>query len=192
VTAGRLDREAWIAAGLSALEEGGVPAVSAAAIAKALGVTRGSFYWHFSSREELLQAVLERWERDHSDAVLDDLERIRDPHERLRLLIAAATSKPPSIFIRLLEAQRTEPAVAAVLERSRERRVAFVAEAYREAGAAPAAARRRALAAYALYVGLAQLIDAEPDLLSGRERDAFARELGGMFARERLDARSGA
>jgi AcrR family transcriptional regulator len=96
VSAGRLDREAWIAAGLSALEEGGVPAVSAAAIAKALGVTRGSFYWHFSSREELLQAVLERWERDHSDAVLDNLERIGDPHERLRLLIAAATSSAPS------------------------------------------------------------------------------------------------
>jgi AcrR family transcriptional regulator len=188
VSSGRLDRGAWIAAGLAALEEGGVPAVSAAAIAKALGVTRGSFYWHFSSREELLQAVLARWERDHSDAVLDDLEQIGDPHERLRLLIAAATSKPPSIFMRLLEAQRTEPAVAAVLDRSRERRVAFLAKAYRDAGATPAAARRRALAAYALYVGLAQLIDAEPDLLSGRERGAFTRELGGMFARERRDA----
>lgn len=177
----RLDRDAWVRAGLVALEEGGVAAVSAAALAKSLGVTRGSFYWHFDSRDELLEAVLAQWERDHSDAVLDALAAVPDPRERLRLLIEAATSKPPSLFIRLLEAQGSEPAVATVLNRSRSRRVAFLAAAYRDAGVTPAAARRRALAAYAAYVGLAQLVTADETLLAGRERSAFARELSALL-----------
>ncbi|ADB54009.1 TetR/AcrR family transcriptional regulator [Conexibacter woesei] len=177
----RLDRETWVDAGLAALERGGTTAVSAAAIAKSLGVTRGSFYWHFSSRDELLEAILEQWEHEHSDAVLDALETVPDPRERLRLLFDAATSKPPSIFVRLLEAQGSEPAVATVLNRSRRRRVAFLTAAYRNAGVAPAAARRRALAAYAAYVGLAQLVAADGQLFEGRERRAFARELSAMF-----------
>jgi len=173
----RLDRESWIVAGLDALEAGGVDAVAAASLAKALDVTRGSFYWHFSSRDELLEAVLERWERDHSDAVLARLEAIADPRARLKMLSEAASSKPPSLFLRLLEAAGREPAVAATLARSRERRTTFLAKAYREAGLTPAAARRRALVAYAAYVGLAQLLGTEPDLLSDRERAAFTREL---------------
>lgn len=177
----RLDRERWVRAGLAALEQGGTAAVSAAAIAKSLGVTRGSFYWHFASRDELLSAVLELWEREHSDAVLDALEAVPDPRERLRLLFDAATSKPPSIFTRLLEAQGGEPAVATVLNRSRSRRVAFLTAAYREAGVSRAAARRRALAAYAAYVGLAQLVASDGELLQGRERRAFARELSAIF-----------
>lgn len=176
----RLDREAWIGAGLDALERGGTDAVSASALAQALGVTRGSFYWHFASRDELLEAVLERWEHDHSDAVLDALAAVADPRERLRLLVDAATSKPPSLFVRLLQAQTREPAVATVLNRSRARRVDFLARAYRELGLRPAAARRRALAAYAAYVGLAQLVSADETLLAGRERSAFARELAAM------------
>lgn len=176
----RLDREAWVLAGLDALEEGGTDAVSASALAKQLGVTRGSFYWHFDSRDELLRAVLDRWERDHSDAVLDALGAVADPRERLRLLVDAATSKPPSLFVQLLAAQTREPLAAEVLNRSRARRVDFLARAYREAGLAPAAARRRALAAYAAYVGLAQLVSADDTLLAGRERRAFARELAAM------------
>jgi AcrR family transcriptional regulator len=180
----RLDREAWVRAGLDALERGGTPAVSAVALARALGVTRGSFYWHFDSRDELLRAVLETWEREHSDAVLDALGAVTDPRERLRLLLGAATSKPPSLFIRLLEAQGAEPAVAEVLGRSRERRVAFLAKAFRDCGIAPAAARRRALAVYAMYVGLAQLVSGEEELVAGRERRALARELAAMVVPE--------
>lgn len=178
----RLDREAWVRAGLRALERDGVAAVSAVALSKALDVTRGSFYWHFDSRDELLEAVLASWEQEHSDAVLDQLAAVEDPRERLRLLLDAAASKPPSLFVRLLEAQGAEPAVAAVLARSRERRIAFVACAYREAGLPPAVARRRALALYALYVGLAQLSGqggrSQPNT---RERRALSRELRALF-----------
>ncbi len=177
----RLAREDWTTAGLHALEQGGTDAVAAASLAAALGVTRGSFYWHFASRDELLQAVLDRWEAGSSDAVLERLAAVEDPRERLKQLSDASSRKPPSIFVRLLEASGREPMVAATLNRVRDNRVAFLARAYVECGIKPAAARRRALAAYAVYVGLAHLIDADPDLFSGHERQAFAKELQALL-----------
>lgn len=173
----RLDRDAWVTAGLDALEQRGIEAVAVAALAGSLGVTRGSFYWHFSSRDELLSGVLEHWERVHSDEVLDALETVTDPRARLRVLLERAVSKPPSIFVRLLDAADREPLVAAVLERSGQRRLDVLTRACREAGMTPAEARRRALLCYAAYIGLARLAGAEGGAVSPRERAAFARHL---------------
>lgn len=172
----QLDRDTWITAGLDALERGGVAAVAVVPLARELGVTRGSFYWHFASREELLAAVLARWERDHSDAVLDALERIADPRERLRALIDRSGSKAPTYFVRLLDAAGTEPLVRATLDRSAERRLSVIADACRQTGMTPARARHHALLCYAAYVGLAQLSRDAPQA-SPRERAAFARHL---------------
>lgn len=176
MTAEQLDRDAWITAGLDALERGGVAAIAVVPLARELGVTRGSFYWHFASRDELLAAVLERWEREHSDAVLDELERIADPRERLRALLVRSGSKAPSYFVRLLDAAGDEPLVHATLERTAERRLQVIARACRQAGMTPAAARRHALLCYAAYVGLAELGRDAPQA-SPRERAAFARHL---------------
>ena len=172
----KLDRDAWVQAGLEALERGGVGAVAALPLARELGVTRGSFYWHFASRDDLLAAVLERWERDHSDGVLDELARISDPRERLRALFSRSGSKAPTYFAALLDAADSEPLVRATLDRSSARRLDVIARACREAGLKPAAARNHALLCYATYVGLAQLGRDAPRA-SPRERAAFARHL---------------
>jgi AcrR family transcriptional regulator len=169
-----LEREDWIAAGLEALERDGVEAVAVVGLARGLGVTRGSFYWHFGSRDELLAAVLERWELEHSAAVLDELATIADPRERLGALLDRAVRKPPTYFARLLDAEQREPLVAAALARSADARTAAIAAACRELGLAPAEARRRALLAYAAYVGLARGATAT---LTPRERAAFARHV---------------
>ena len=57
----RLGRADWVAAARSALVEQGVAAVKVDVLARAMGVSRGSFYWHFKSREDLLAALLEDW-----------------------------------------------------------------------------------------------------------------------------------
>ncbi len=100
----RLDREAWTRAAIEAFERSGPAGVAIVPLARHLGVTRGSFYWHFKSRDELLAAALELWEREHSDAILDALEELPGPRERLAALGRAGTRKPPSIFIQLLRA----------------------------------------------------------------------------------------
>ena len=150
----RLEREDWARAALDALEQDGLAAVAVVPLARALGVTRGSFYWHFDSRDELVLAALELWEREHSDDVLAAAEEIADPRERLRALFARASAKPPSILVQLLRAS-DDPLVAPVLARVAERRLAFLARAYRETGMPRAQAEHEALLAYTSYLGSA-------------------------------------
>src|SRR3954465_12592529 len=104
MTPDNLDRERWEQAALDALERGGVAGAAAEPRARARGVTKGSFYWHFKGRQDLIAATLARWERRHVDGPLDAVAGIEDPRERLRALLGRARGKPPSIFIRMLHA----------------------------------------------------------------------------------------
>ena len=56
-----LDREAWIKAAIAIVAEHGADGLRVEVLAKRLGVTKGSFYWHFKDRRDLLNAVLEFW-----------------------------------------------------------------------------------------------------------------------------------
>jgi AcrR family transcriptional regulator len=71
----RTPREAWVEQGLQALADGGVDAVRVEALAKALGVTKGGFYGYFADRDALLVAMLDAWERESIDEVLQQVER---------------------------------------------------------------------------------------------------------------------
>lgn len=181
VTPQRLDREDWITAGLDGLERAGVEAVAVVPLARDLGVTRGSFYWHFGSRDDLLAAVLERWEREHSTEVLEAVAAIPDPRERLRAILERGVLKPASYFARLLDAADREPLVAATLERVAAARLAVLGAAYRECGHTPAQARRSALIAYAAYVGFARLPQTGPGAPGARERRALAAQVVATF-----------
>jgi AcrR family transcriptional regulator len=59
-----LKREDWLRAARLALLRGGVEAVRVEKLARALGVTKGSFYWHFTGRQELLELLLREWENE--------------------------------------------------------------------------------------------------------------------------------
>lgn len=57
----RLTRDDWLAAAYAAVVEGGFDAVRVLSLAQTLGVSRGSFYWHFTDHAALVQALVERW-----------------------------------------------------------------------------------------------------------------------------------
>src|SRR5437868_10038617 len=82
----RLSADDWAQAALDLIAEQGVAAVAVEPLARRLGVTKGSFYWHFPSRESLLVAALERWEKTEQEAIFGQLEQIADPRQRLRQL----------------------------------------------------------------------------------------------------------
>jgi len=165
MTPDSLDRERWEQAALEALERGGLAAVAVEPLARALGVTKGSFYWHFTTRQDLIAATVARWERIHVDGPLTAVAAIEDPRERLLALLGKASAKPPSIFMRMLEAAPADATVHAAVQRAAEQRVAFMAKAFGELGLSRARARRQAVLAYSSYVGRAHLARDAPEVL---------------------------
>ena len=57
----QLDRNNWVEAAIDVLAKEGVTGLRVEVLAKRCGVTKGSFYWHFKDRQDLLEAVLEDW-----------------------------------------------------------------------------------------------------------------------------------
>ncbi|WP_431042075.1 TetR/AcrR family transcriptional regulator [Streptomyces sp. P1-3] len=148
----------WSTAALRAMARGGVAAVSVNALAGELGATRGSFYWHFADRDALLTAALEMWEQDHTAALISELGDIADPKQRLTALFSTALGEEhinglePAIV-----AHADHPAVAPVLRRVTERRLAYLTDLYTDLGLAAAPARRQAVTTYAAYLGWLEL-----------------------------------
>ena len=154
----RLSREAWATAALRALTVRGVAAVAVEPLAAALGTTKGSFYWHFSDREELVRAALELWELEQTSAVIDQLGTLDEPRERLRVLLTLVLdSKEGPDPVAQLFRDIGHPEVAAAVRRVTSRRIDFVAGELCSTGMPRAEARRRAAVAVAAYVGWWQL-----------------------------------
>src|SRR5207342_3298584 len=154
----RLTADDWAQAALDLIAEQGVAAVAVEPLARRLGVTKGSFYWHFPSRDALLQAALERWEKVEQEEVFGQMESIADPAERLRVLfrLVAHEVKSHVIYSELLKAL-DHPTVQPVIDRVSQRRLDYLTASFRQAGMARADAQHRARLAYAAYVGFLQL-----------------------------------
>ena len=155
---GRLSAGDWAQAALDLIAEQGVAAVAVEPLARRLGVTKGSFYWHFPSRDALLAAALERWEAIEQETVFGQLEAVPDPRERLRALfqLVAHEAKSHIIYSELLKAL-DHPMVAPVIGRVSQRRFDYLAASFRQAGLSRSDAQHRARLAYAAYVGFLQL-----------------------------------
>ena len=85
----RLSREDWLAAALEVLYGEGVGKVSIVRIARDMGVTSGSFYWHFKDRNDLLRSLLDFWVRSQTEAIFEKVDQFEgkrrrrsSPHDR--------------------------------------------------------------------------------------------------------------
>ena len=151
----RTPRKDWIAAGLQALARGGPEAVRVEPLARELGATKGSFYWHFDDRSALLDALLDDWERSVVDDVIAQVDAGGgDARDRLRRLFALAGSRRdlPAVELAIRDWARRDPGVARRLKRLDNRRLAYMRTLF---GALTDEddAEVRCLLAFALFVG---------------------------------------
>jgi AcrR family transcriptional regulator len=154
----RLSREDWVTAGLTALGSGGPGAVMVEPIAASLQATKGSFYWHFRDRAELLTAALERWEQLATQSVIEHLEPIADPRMRLRALLSIAFRDEDELRLEgVVLASGHDPVVAEFVERVTATRTAFLSRVFVDLGLPSGEAKVRGRIAYATYVGHVQL-----------------------------------
>lgn len=171
----RLSVADWERGALSMIAEQGVQAVAVEPLARRLGVTKGSFYWHFHSREALLKAALARWEH-HDQESLDAIAlEFVNPRERLaQLFRRVARRRTTHAIYSALIAARDQPVVSRVMERVSARRMMFLAEAYLALGLATEAAQHQARLAYAAFVGFLQLSPQGPEAsLKPKTFDAY-------------------
>lgn len=99
VEAARLTRDDWLDAAFEAVVEGGFDNIRVLAIADGLGVTRGSFYWHFTDHPALVSALLKRWrERQASADRLLEAVHTDDPRADLQLVLGAALARGGTDF----------------------------------------------------------------------------------------------
>lgn len=155
----RLSAPDWERGALEMIAEEGVAGLAIEALARRLGVTKGSFYWHFKNREALLDAALDRWEADDTRTLESHIGAAPyNPRERLGALFRWVSSEiqPHRIYAALLQAL-DHPQVKPMMTRVSQRRMDLLEVAFRQAGLAAEDARHRARLTYAAYVGFLQL-----------------------------------
>lgn len=148
----------WAEAALQLVAEKGLPALTVSNLAARLGVTKGSFYWHFEGRSDLLAAALHRWEQRSTSETMKALDAVADPRRRLEMMLSAASEAPRarSLYAALSEAAE-DPIVRRVLNRVASSRITYLEKCYVELGLKAAEAKSWAVLAYSAYRGLLQL-----------------------------------
>jgi AcrR family transcriptional regulator len=152
----RTPRSTWIEEGLRALADGGPDAVRIDVLARALGVTRGGFYWHFADRGALLEEILDAWERRSVDEVIEQVEGGGgDARAKLRHLSALAISHDEVLRIDLAvrDWARRDPGVADRLRRVDNRRMAFMRSLFGALTDDADDVEARCMVFYSLWIG---------------------------------------
>jgi AcrR family transcriptional regulator len=157
----RTPRSGWVEQGLRALAAGGPDAVRIESLARALGVTKGGFYWHFDDRRALMEELLDAWERVNVDEVIDRIEaEPGDSRAKLRRLSAIALTshkdlgiEPLSIDLAVRDWARRDKRVARRLRRVDNRRMDYMRELFREFCPDPDEVEARAMLAFSLWIG---------------------------------------
>jgi Transcriptional regulator len=154
MAATRTSRRAWLDRGLQVLAAGGPDAVRVEPIARDLGVTKGSFYWHFDNRDALLDEILTTWERDLVDDAIDEVERHGgDARERLRRLFSLASDEAVRVDLAVRDWARRDPAVADRLRRVDNRRMDYMRSLFRPICTDDDDVEMRCLVAFSLWIG---------------------------------------
>ncbi|MFJ5680906.1 TetR/AcrR family transcriptional regulator [Streptomyces sp. NPDC093097] len=156
VGATRTPRDRWVEEGLRALAGGGPDAVRVEALAKRLGVTKGGFYGHFDDRDALLEAMLDTWERESTDEVIERVEREGgDPKTKIRRsgMLTFSSDRLLPIDLAVRDWARHDEAVAERLRRVDSRRMALLREMIGTFCSDPDEVEARSLLAFCLAIG---------------------------------------
>lgn len=154
-----LDRDAWIKSAVTILAEHGADGLRVEVLAKRLGVTKGSFYWHFKDRQALLEAVLEYWKAGR----IRDIEKttaVAPGGEREQLLFAIElyganrNRKGMSIELAVRDWARHDPRAASFVEAVDLYRLECTRKLFVASGMSDAEAKSRSLLLYACVFGL--------------------------------------
>jgi AcrR family transcriptional regulator len=155
--AGPLDAAAWVAAALDVLATDGIDAVRVEPLAKALSVTKGSFYWHFSDRRALIDAMLLQWADGRIAAIREQAPGDGDPSAALRRLADLYTRRSNArglaIELAIRALARNHETAARAVQTVDVERLQRVTTLFERLGWQPREASARAVMVYAYLFG---------------------------------------
>jgi len=151
----RLRAQDWIDFALKTLAREGFQALKADVLARKLGVSRGSFYWHFGELSAFHTRVIEHWRQTATEAIIADLEKYDSREQRLDVLVRSAFGRSGLLEVRLRGWAEENAEAARVLSDIDRRRKAYIERMLMEAGITPPLAAVRAQLLYWAYLGAA-------------------------------------
>lgn len=150
-------RETWIDAAFAQFNRGGLASIRVEALSRDLYASKGSFYWHFENRRDLILAVMAKWEQLETESVIEFTEDVGTPRERLvRLYTVVAERLYERGGERTLYSEAEAEGVLDVVGRVTGRRIDYVASVLTECGVERA--QERAALSIGAVIGLQQLV----------------------------------
>jgi AcrR family transcriptional regulator len=183
----RLTAQDWIDFALKTLTREGFQALKADVLARKLGVSRGSFYWHFTELGTFHARVIGHWRQMATEAIIAGLERYDSREQRLDVLLRGAFGHPALLEVRMRAWAEQNAVAARVLNDIDRRRRAYIEQLLAEAGVPPAVAATRAQLLYWAYLGAAL----SRNRLAGERLDRTVAELK-LIGLGRLPGKPGA
>jgi AcrR family transcriptional regulator len=154
--ADQLSAKDWLDLGLKTLASQGFTALKAEPLAKAMGVSRGSFYWHFKDIGAYRAAILKHWREVAAEQVIANLEASSKDDNPLLLLLRRTFSGRLALENAVRTWATLDPLARAAVQATERRRLSYVQKLFERSGAAPDVARSRAQIFYWAFLGFAQ------------------------------------
>ena len=157
---GKID---WIYAGFRALCDGGANAIRIEVLAREIGATKGSFYWHFKDLADLQTAMLDHWQTYGTTEVIDRAEEVVDPKEAILNIVRRAIAGPPlnaggsAVEVAVRDWGRWSAVANARIIHVDKSRIDYLGELFQKAGYDSATAKQKAQILYSAYVGAMHL-----------------------------------
>jgi AcrR family transcriptional regulator len=151
----QLSAKDWLNQGLKTLAERGFTALKAEPLAKAMGVSRGSFYWHFADIGAFHAAILDHWREVAAEQIIANLEAASDHDNPLPLLLRQAFGARLALENAVRTWATLDPLARTAVQAIDRRRLDYVENLLRASGLSPNVARARAQILYWAFLGYA-------------------------------------
>ncbi|MGY3441622.1 MULTISPECIES: TetR/AcrR family transcriptional regulator [unclassified Bradyrhizobium] len=151
----QLSAKDWLDQGLKTLARRGFTALKAEPLAKAMGVSRGSFYWHFADIGAYQAAILTYWREVAAERVIAELDTIPEGGDALALLLRRSFSARLALERAVRSWATADAAARAAVLAVDQRRIGYIETLLRQAGFPDEAAGGRAQILYWAFIGYA-------------------------------------
>jgi AcrR family transcriptional regulator len=151
----QLSAKDWLDEGLKALASRGFTALKADPLAKTMGVSRGSFYWHFSDIAAFHAAILARWHEVAAEQIIANVEAASKDENPLALLLRRVFGERLALERAVRTWASVDPAARTAVQAIDRRRLNYVESLLTQSGLPAEAARARAQILYWAFLGFA-------------------------------------